>query len=62
MGLNLKEIAEKRSNLNAQEIGDDKKRAGQWKRWEHNPVFEEKELDAMVASGIGIRSVMVPTT
>ena len=30
MGLDLKEIQQKRTNLNAQEIGDDQKRAADW--------------------------------
>lgn len=50
--LNLKEIGEKRSNLNAQEIGDDKERAKQWKRFDRNPVFEEEELSRMVKDGV----------
>jgi uncharacterized protein YfaS (alpha-2-macroglobulin family) len=51
MGLNLKDIEAKRTNLNAQEIGDDKARAAQWKRFDHNPVFDEAELAAMVKEG-----------
>ena len=35
MNLDLKDIEKKRTNLNAQEIGDDKKRAADWKR--NNP-------------------------
>lgn len=52
MGLDLKDIKEKRANLNAQEIGDDKERAEQWKRWDHNPVFDQEELDDMVKEGL----------
>ena len=52
MGLNLKEIAEKRTNLNAQEIGDDVERAAQWKRFDRNPVFEEDLLRDMVKAGV----------
>ncbi|MDO9264347.1 MAG: MG2 domain-containing protein, partial [Desulfosalsimonadaceae bacterium] len=55
MGLDLKEIEKKRTNLNAQEIGDDKLRAGQWKKDDptrdaagnlipKNPVFDEREV------------------
>ncbi|MHB9108917.1 MAG: alpha-2-macroglobulin family protein [Armatimonadota bacterium] len=55
MGLNLKQIQEKRTNLNAQEIGDDLKRAADWKRMylpgDHNPVFDEKEVAKMVKYG-----------
>ena len=32
MGLDLKKIQEKRTNLNAQEIGDDRQRMADWKR------------------------------
>lgn len=52
MGLDLKAIREKRTNLNAQEIGDDVERAGQWKRWKHNPVFDEETVNDMVRSGL----------
>ena len=34
MNLDLKQIKEKRTNLNAQEIGDDKQRAKGWKRFD----------------------------
>ena len=52
MGLNLKDIGEKRSNLNAQEIGDDKERAKQWKRYNREPVFDEELLKDMVSDGL----------
>ncbi|MCX7049435.1 MAG: MG2 domain-containing protein [Candidatus Sumerlaeota bacterium] len=58
MNLNLKDIKEKRSNLNAQEIGDDKARAEQWKRYRNsdgsykNPVFDEEEVARMVKEGV----------
>jgi len=52
MNLNLAQIQEKRTNLNAQEIGDDRKRAEGWKRFDSNPVFDEDELDRMVREGI----------
>lgn len=52
MGINLVEIAEKRTNLNAQEIGDAQERARQWKRFDRNPVFDEAELDLMVKQGL----------
>ena len=44
MKLDLKDIQEKRTNLNAQEIGDDAERAKQWKRFDRNPVFDEDEV------------------
>ena len=46
MKLDLKAIREKRTNLNAQEIGDDAERAKQWKRFDRNPVFDEAEVSA----------------
>ena len=52
MKLDLAAIRDKRTNLNAQEIGDDKERAKQWKRFDHNPVFEEAELARMVKDGV----------
>ncbi len=52
MKLDLKAIQKKRTNLNAQEIGDDKERAKQWKRWERNPVFDEETVQDMVKKGV----------
>jgi hypothetical protein len=52
MNLDLAAIGEKRTNLNAQEIGDDRERAKQWKRFDRNPVFEPAELDRMVKEGV----------
>jgi uncharacterized protein YfaS (alpha-2-macroglobulin family) len=52
MNVNLKEIKERRTNLNPQEIGDDKERAKGWKRYDRNPVFDEDEVKAMVKSGV----------
>lgn len=52
MQLNLKDIQEKRTNLNAQEIGDDVARAKQWKRFDRNPVFDEAEVQSMVKEGL----------
>jgi uncharacterized protein YfaS (alpha-2-macroglobulin family) len=52
MGLDLAKIQEKRTNLNAQEIGDDQKRAQQWKRFDRNPVFDTEELRKMVKDGV----------
>jgi uncharacterized protein YfaS (alpha-2-macroglobulin family) len=52
MKLDLKDIEKKRTNLNAQEIGDDKKRAEGWKRYPRNPVFDEEEVKRMVAAGV----------
>jgi uncharacterized protein YfaS (alpha-2-macroglobulin family) len=52
MKLNLAEIHKKRTNLNAQEIGDDSERAKQWKRYDRNPVFDEDEVRRMVKDGV----------
>ncbi len=59
MNLDLAAIKEKRTNLNAQEIGDDPERAADWQRltkgWHHglnNPVFDENEVATMVKVGV----------
>jgi uncharacterized protein YfaS (alpha-2-macroglobulin family) len=52
MGLDLKAIQEKRTNLNSQEIGDDAERAKGWKRFDDNPVFSEAELTTVVTAGV----------
>ena len=52
MGLDLEEIGKKRTNLNAQEIGDDRDRAKQWKRLPRNPVFDTEEVRKMVKDGV----------
>ncbi len=52
MGLDLKDIQDKRTNLNAQEIDDDVERAKQWKRWKRNPVFDKETVEDMVKQGV----------
>ena len=52
MHLNLEQIRKKRTNLNAQEIGEDTERAKQWKRYGRNPVFDEDEVRKMVKDGV----------
>jgi hypothetical protein len=52
MNLDLKAIQEKRTNLNAQEIGDDQKRAEGWKHYDRNPVFDQDEVVRMVKEGV----------
>ena len=52
MKLDLEAIRDKRTNLNAQEIGDDRERAAQWKRFDRNPVFERAELERLVKEGV----------
>jgi hypothetical protein len=52
MKLDLKAIRDKRTNLNAQEIGDAQGRAKGWKRFDRNPVFDEAEVHAMSDAGV----------
>lgn len=54
MGLDLAAIQEKRTNLNAQEIGDDVERAKRWKvpQWDMNPVFDEARVERMVKDNV----------
>ncbi len=51
-GIDLAAVREKQTNLNAQEIGDDKERAAQWNKWKHDPVFDEDEVARMVKAGL----------
>src|SRR6266700_8172284 len=52
MNIDLKEVEKHQTNLNAQEIGDDKERMKQWKRFKRNPVFNDGEVKEMVNAGI----------
>ncbi|MGB9442210.1 MAG: MG2 domain-containing protein [Desulfobacterales bacterium] len=52
MGLDLATIKAKRTHLNAQELGKDTQRAGQWRRYDHNPVFDQQAVDEMVRAGV----------
>jgi len=52
MGIDLASIQNKRTNLNAQEIGDDFERGKDWKRFDRNPVFDELELSKVVKAGV----------
>ncbi len=52
MGVDLAALREKRSNLNAQELGDPGERARQWQRWNENPVFDVDEVQRMVRIGV----------
>jgi uncharacterized protein YfaS (alpha-2-macroglobulin family) len=66
MGVDLRDVRDKRANLNAQEIGDDQERARQWRKraivigydakgkpvFTDNPVFDEKVVDDMVREGL----------
>jgi uncharacterized protein YfaS (alpha-2-macroglobulin family) len=52
MGIDLADVQKKRTNLNAQEIGNDQERAKQWKRFDRNPVFDQDEVRKMVKEGV----------
>lgn len=52
MGLDLSAIRAKRTNLNAQEIGDPAARMQKWTRPDHNPVFDEAEVRRMAKAGL----------
>lgn len=59
MKLDLKMIRDKRTNLNAQEMGDAKQRAQQWSQssqqshpYPSNPVFDEAEVTTMARQGL----------
>jgi len=50
--VDLKAVREKRTNLNAQEIGDPMARAKGWKRFDRNPVFDPDEVKNMAKDGV----------
>ena len=52
LGINLAEVKAKRTNLNPQELGNAADRAAQWAQWQNNPVFDELEMQKMVAAGV----------
>jgi len=52
MKLDLKDIQKKRTNLNAQELGDGQERAKGWKRFDRSPVFDEAEVKEMARAGV----------
>ena len=52
LGLDLKAIRARHTNLNAQQIGDPRQRATRWKAYEHNPVFDQAEVAKMAGAGI----------
>jgi uncharacterized protein YfaS (alpha-2-macroglobulin family) len=51
-GIDLEAIEKHRTNLNAQEIGDDKQRKSRWKRIDRNPVFDSEEHKKIVKAGV----------
>ena len=52
MNIDLKAIQNKRTNLNAQEIGNDVERAKEWKRYKANPVFDIDKVNDMIDTGV----------
>lgn len=52
MGMKLEDIQAKRTNLNAQELGDAAERAAQWKRFHRNPVFSQEAMQKIVTKGV----------
>jgi len=52
MGVNLADIRDKRTNLNAQELGDPAERAKQWQKRSSEAVFDGKRLQAIVQKGV----------
>ena len=52
LGVDLRELRKKSVNLNAQEVGDPKERAEQWKQLERNPVFSERKMTRMIKAGL----------
>jgi uncharacterized protein YfaS (alpha-2-macroglobulin family) len=52
LGLDLKAIRQKHTNLNAQELGEARDRARRWKGYPHNPVFDPAEVARMASAGI----------
>jgi uncharacterized protein YfaS (alpha-2-macroglobulin family) len=55
LGIDLAAVKEKRTNLNAQQIGDPQQRAAQWKdqRWaERHPVFDDREHSLIAKTGL----------
>jgi uncharacterized protein YfaS (alpha-2-macroglobulin family) len=52
LGLDLKAIKDKHTNLNAQQLGDAREPAKSWSGYSHNPVFDQAQVDKMAAAGI----------
>ncbi|TWT63287.1 alpha-2-macroglobulin family protein [Rubinisphaera italica] len=52
LGVNLEEIQQKVTNLNAQEIGEADERAAQWKRFDANPVYNTDKMKEIVKVGL----------
>jgi uncharacterized protein YfaS (alpha-2-macroglobulin family) len=59
MNIDLKAVEKHRTNLNSQEIGNDKERIDKgWKRFDRNPVFNVEEVKDMAKSGVNALSNM----
>jgi alpha-2-macroglobulin len=52
LGLDLKAIREKHTNLNAQQLGDARERGKEFEGYKHNPVFDQAVVAKMSAAGI----------
>jgi uncharacterized protein YfaS (alpha-2-macroglobulin family) len=52
MQVDLEAVRQKRTNLNAQELGDPQDRAAQWKRYDRNPIYDEQLVVKMVNDGV----------
>ena len=48
----MKEIEKHQTNLNSQEIGDDRTRLKGWQQYSRNPVFDEAEVRRMSEAGV----------
>jgi uncharacterized protein YfaS (alpha-2-macroglobulin family) len=58
MKIDLADVEKHLTNLNAQQIGNDKERIGQWNRFKRNPVFNTAEVEAMTQAGVGALAQM----
>src|SRR6185312_1651099 len=52
LGVDLKAVHAKHTNLNAQQLGDARERGKSWKRYEHDAVFDQAEVARMSTAGI----------
>ena len=52
LGVDLKAVRDKHTNLNAQQFGDARERAASSKGYDHNPVFDPAEVAKMASAGI----------
>ncbi len=52
MKIDLAAVEKHQTNLNAGEIGNDKERIAQWKRFKRNPVFNIAEVQEMTQAGV----------